>query len=54
MTRSNLLGDYDGNINRLRDRLKARTFEPMPVRRMYIPKPNSDKKRPLGLPMLCS
>jgi RNA-directed DNA polymerase len=51
MTQSNFLGDYDGNINRLRERLKAKTFEPMPVRRVYIPKPNSKKKRPLGIPM---
>jgi RNA-directed DNA polymerase len=52
MTQSNFLGDYDGNINRLRERLKAKTFEPMPVRRVYIPKPNSKKKRPLGIPTL--
>jgi RNA-directed DNA polymerase len=52
MTRSNFRGDYDGNIHSLRERLKARTFEPMPVRRVYIPKPNSKKKRPLGIPTL--
>jgi RNA-directed DNA polymerase len=52
MTQSNFLGDYDGHINRLRERLKAKTFEPMPVRRVYIPKPNSKKKRPLGIPTL--
>ena len=52
MTQSNFLGDYDGNINRLRERLKAKTFEPMPVRRVYIPKTNSKKKRPLGIPTL--
>jgi RNA-directed DNA polymerase len=36
MTKSNFLGDEEGNINRLRERLKAQTFEPMPVRRVYI------------------
>jgi RNA-directed DNA polymerase len=51
-TKSNFLGDLDGNITRLRDSLKAKTFEPMPVRRVYIPKPNSEKKRPLGIPTL--
>jgi group II intron reverse transcriptase/maturase len=52
MTKSNFRGDYDGNINRLKERLKARTFEPTPVRRVYIPKPNSEKRRPLGIPTL--
>ena len=54
MTKSNFLGDYDGYINRLKETLKAKTFEPEPVKRVYIPKPNSEKKRPLGIPMLYS
>ena len=54
MTKSNFLGDYDGHIACLSESLKAKTFEPVPVRRVYIPKPYSDKKRPLGIPMLCS
>ena len=52
MTKSNFLGDYDGHIACLRASLKAKTFEPVPVRRVYIPKPYSDKKRPLGIPVL--
>jgi group II intron reverse transcriptase/maturase len=51
-TKSNFLGDLDGNIARLKETLKAKVFEPMPVRRVYIPKPNSQKKRPLGIPTL--
>ena len=51
-TKSNFLGDFDGNINRLKEALKAKTFEPTPVKRVYIPKPNSEKKRPLGIPTL--
>jgi RNA-directed DNA polymerase len=51
-TRSNFLGDFDGHVTQLRTSLKAKTFEPMLVRRVYIPKPNSDKKRPLGIPTL--
>src|SRR5919202_6248000 len=52
MTKSNFLGDYDGHIACLRESLKAKTFAPVPVRRVYIPKPSSDKKRPLGIPVL--
>jgi group II intron reverse transcriptase/maturase len=45
---SNFNADVDGNIQRLSEALKATTFEPMPVRRVYIPKANG-KKRPLGI-----
>jgi RNA-directed DNA polymerase len=51
-TKANFLGDHDGNIHRLQKTLKAKAFEPRPVRRVYIPKPNSEKKRPLGIPTL--
>src|SRR5438128_9890574 len=51
MTKSNFLGDPDGYIRSLQEALKAKTFEPAPVKRVYIPKPNSEKKRPLGIPM---
>ena len=51
-TKSNFLGNLDGYINQLKEELKTKTFEPMPVRRVYIPKPNSMKKRPLGIPTL--
>ena len=52
MTMSNFLGDFDGNIERLKESLTTKTFEPTPVRRVYIPKAYSDKKRPLGIPIL--
>ena len=52
MTKSNFLGDPDGYIRSLQASLKAKTFEPEPVKRVYIPKPNSEKKRPLGIPIL--
>ena len=50
-TMRNFNADVDGNITRLSEALKAKTFEPIPVKRVYIPKPNSEKKRPLGIPM---
>ena len=48
---SNFNGDVEGNLKRLSEALKAKTFEPMPVRRVYMPKANG-KKRPLGLPTI--
>jgi RNA-directed DNA polymerase len=45
---SHFNGDVEGNLGRLREALKAKTFEPMPVRRVYIPKANG-KQRPIGI-----
>ena len=42
-TMSHFNGDLEGNLTRLREALKAKTFEPMPVRRVYIPKPMESK-----------
>jgi len=46
---SNFNGNLEGNLEELRQLLKAKAFEPLPVRRMYIPKAHG-KKRPLGIP----
>lgn len=38
------------NLENLLARLKKFGYRPQPVRRVYIPKPGSDKMRPLGIP----
>ena len=46
-------GDIEGNLATLRDMLKAKVFEPMPVRRVYIPKVGKPRGVwPLGVPAL--
>lgn len=42
--------NLDENIQNLVKMLKDRRYRPTPVRRTYIPKPGTNKKRPLGLP----
>src|SRR5712691_4212755 len=51
ITMSNFNGNLAGNLERLKEALNAKTFEPMPVRRVYIPKANG-KKRPRGIPTI--
>ncbi len=40
----------DENILDLVNRMKKMSYKPGDVRRVYIPKPGSEKKRPLGIP----
>ena len=39
-------------LGELAQRLKDKTYEPQAVKRVWIPKPGSDKKRPLGIPTI--
>ena len=50
-TRDAFKKDYEGQMTALIDQLKRRTYEPQPVRRVYIPK-HDGKQRPLGIPAL--
>ena len=42
--------NLEENLADLVQRMKRQAYHPQPVRRVYIPKPGSDKKRPLGIP----
>ena len=42
--------DQVRNVEHLSIRLREGTYQPHPVKRVYIPKPGSAEKRPLGIP----
>jgi len=52
VTKAQYAQDLEANLADLVDRLHRMGYHPQPVRRVYIPKPGSSKKRPLGIPAL--
>jgi group II intron reverse transcriptase/maturase len=42
--------NLDDNLADLVARMRRQAYKPQPVRRVYIPKPGTDKLRPLGIP----
>ncbi len=48
---SHFNGNLEGNLEELRQLLKAQTFEPVPVKRVYIPKSDGKKGSVLKVEM---
>jgi RNA-directed DNA polymerase len=45
-------GSLEGNLQDLHDRVHRGAYRALPVRRRFIPKPGTDKQRPLGIAAL--
>ena len=49
-TKSEYDKNLESNLKDLVGRMKRQSYRPQPVRRVYIPRPGSNKMRPLGIP----
>lgn len=52
ITKEAYASELDANLDSLIKRLHQMAYRPQPVLRIYIPKPGSQKQRPLGIPAL--
>jgi len=52
VTKAEYEQNLEANLKDLENRLQKMTYIPQAVRRTYIPKPGTDKQRPLGIPCL--
>lgn len=50
VTKDEYEANLDSNLVDLVERMKRQAYKPQPARRVYIPKPGTDKQRPLGIP----
>lgn len=50
MTKQKYLENLEGNVENLIRKMKQMSYKPKAVKRVYIPKAGSNKKRPLGIP----
>ena len=46
--------DSQSRLLAVNEHLREGRYQPKPIRRVYIPKPGSSEKRPLGIPTVCS
>ena len=52
VTKKEYGSSLEKNLTALVEKLHRMSYIPLPVRRVYIPKPGSSKERPLGIPAL--
>lgn len=52
VSKQEYINKLDENIENLIDKMKRMAYKPKAVRRVYIPKAGSEKKRPLGIPAI--
>ena len=52
VTKEQYAVDIEANLAKLVERLQRMAYVPQDVRRVYIPKPGTTKRRPLGIPCL--